>query len=172
MYPMVLRKMKTQKRNRVTWFHRKSVVPSSGKFDSFNLSINFDRYPTKYLRIILWDSEDVMHEHIAASDGTTDFSAMCQPHTYTQSGVTNKISIPDCIATLHFVKYGWTLDIVVHEVCHFIFFLARVDRALSFIQNDQMDVEEEYTYLMGDICDRLYRELWTRNQWGCHVSDQ
>lgn len=159
-------------RNRVPWFRRKPVAESSGKFDSFNLSINLIRHPTKYLRIILWDSEDAMHEHVAASDGSIGFSAMCQPHTYTQNNVTNKISIPNCVATLHFVKNAWTLEIVAHEVCHFIFFLARVEQALSDIQDERMDVEEDYTYPMGDICDRLYKELWMRNPWGCHASDQ
>lgn len=67
-----------------------------------------------------------------------------------------EISSPPVLGELHFVSNDWNMETVSHECCHAMFHFLRTHGA--FLESTEMEEEERYCYLLGDLVRNVY--LW------------
>lgn len=118
-----------------------------------------DRYVTVYL----WEDVESLIANIPEGDGDPDMGGCCCTPKFILRYV-DGLYIPDIpvdvVGEIHLLKDDWTMEVVAHEVFHFI--IKYTNMAGLNLYADR-EIEEHMAYLHGQLVNSIYKWLWEVN---------
>ena len=128
------------------------------KVESFKVSGGADG---SHWKVFLWPDRASFHSKIKDASGA---DGMHHPHPIIINRLTRKRRPTRIIASIHFVRDKWDMEVVAHECMHAVAHYIRATGAKPLgHKSDDMGQEEKCCYLFGKMVDSIYRQLWEMN---------